>query len=158
PLFRPASELLGIQCCAYSQAHHCGHFLTIVRIGHSQYRHLGDIRVLVQDFLDLTGVHIVSTTDDHIFTSIHNVYEAVLVEPAEIPGPEPTVEQCLRGLLGPVPVALHDHRTTDPELTDLLWRKHRACVVAHLDRRARQRQTDRTHPGSFVGRIVGSRT
>src|SRR5262245_50596876 len=59
--------------------------------------------------------------------------EIALVHETEIAGVDPSVTQGLRGQLLLVPVAAHDGRRTDHDLSDLFRLAHRAIVTDNPD-------------------------
>jgi hypothetical protein len=68
------------------------------RVGLADHDDVGDRRVEAQNLLDLRGVHVLATGDDHVSEPARDVEVAVGVEAAEIAGSKPpVVEQLLRG-------------------------------------------------------------
>ena len=60
---------------------------------------LEDVGVFVEHALDLGGGDVLPAGDDHVLLAVLDVEEAVLVEPADVAGPEPAVDEgALRGL------------------------------------------------------------
>jgi hypothetical protein len=53
---------------------------TNLPVGHANDLHVLDGRVGVEEFLDLTRVHVLPAPDDHILAPAHDLAEAVLVE------------------------------------------------------------------------------
>src|SRR5215469_1136480 len=119
-----------------------------LRMGQPDHGDLRDGRMLVQDFLDLTRVHVVTAPDDEVLLAVDNVVVAVLVYPRHVSSAEPAVFDRLRGGIGLPPVALHHVVAADGDLADLALRNRLPFVVDEphlhaLDRRAdRARLTD----------------
>src|SRR2546428_9058413 len=73
----------------------------------------------VEDFIDLARVHLESGDDDHLLYPVDDEEVAVLVHPHDVAGMQPAIAQDKRGLLGLPPVAVHEVRPADAELTGL---------------------------------------
>src|SRR5690606_33998864 len=86
----------------------------------ADHRAVGDGRVAHQDVLDLGGVDVLPARDDHVLDPVVHVEVAVLVQVADVAGPEPVVlGQGGLGRLGQVPVPLHVLRGLADDLPDL---------------------------------------
>ena len=81
---------------------------TPLGVGHTDHRDVGDPRMLREHVLDLGGIDVLATRDDHVLHTIVEIQEAILVAVARVTGLEPTVvgHGGTRCLLVP-PVALH---------------------------------------------------
>lgn len=83
-------------------------------------RSLGHRRMLVEHFLDLAGIHVVTAADDQVFGPVDDVEIAVLVDAADVPGGQPTIGcDGGPGRLREVPVALHHVVALDLDLAGL---------------------------------------
>ena len=72
-----------------------------------------------QDRLDLLGVQVLASADDHVLHAIDDAEVAVVVEHADVPGAQPAVDDGLCGGLGTPEVAPHDGRAGDQDLAAL---------------------------------------
>src|SRR2546428_4222079 len=73
----------------------------------------------VEDLVDLAWVHLESGDDDHLLYPVDDEEIAVLVHPHDVARMKPAIAQDERSLVGLPPVAVHDVRPTDAELTGL---------------------------------------
>ena len=87
--------------------------------GPSDDGRLGDSGQPVDDALDLLGVDVLASADDHVLGSVDEHQVSVLVEAADVAGVQPAVDEGLGGLLGSVQVAAHDVRPRDEYLAGL---------------------------------------
>src|SRR4029077_16366321 len=87
---------------------------------------------------DLTGVDVEPAGDEHVLGAVHDVQVAAAVEAADIPGVQPAAAQGLRGRLGTLPVALHQRRSANADLADLVRGERTVLGVedGHLHARA----------------------
>src|SRR5690606_39319411 len=83
-----------------------------------------------QNGLDLLGIDVLPTADDHVLDPVHDGEIAVFVETADIAGVQPAVDDGLGGFLRPVQIAAHHRRSGDDDLTVLAGRQGRT-VGAH---------------------------
>ena len=81
---------------------------------------------------------------DHVFFAVHNVEVALRIHSGDIAGMQPTVFQCFGSFLGIVPIALHDLRSFDDQLSGLADGHFSAAVLEVYDAtiRIRKRQAD----------------
>jgi hypothetical protein len=77
-----------------------GHPLTPFGIGETDYRDFVDAWYGRDDVLDLAGVDVVATGDDHVALPVDQVEIPVLIQPPEVPGMQGAV--CDRLNLGGV--------------------------------------------------------
>src|SRR5712692_12097269 len=89
------------------------------RIGHPEDSGFQDSRMLVEDFFDLGTVDVLAAGDDHILGAINQEDVALGMHATEIPTVIPPVTEGVGGLLGFIPVALHDIRATHDNLANL---------------------------------------
>src|SRR5699024_7245178 len=68
------------------------------------------------DRLDLLRVEVLTAADDHVLDPVDDGEVAVLVEGSDVAGVEPSVDDRLGGLLGPVEIAAHDGGAGDEDL------------------------------------------
>ncbi|MNN03383.1 hypothetical protein D3C81_1160710 [compost metagenome] len=93
---------------------------------------------------DLVRVHVETRDDDHVFLAIDDAHKTVRIDHRDIAGLEPALGiQHFVGRLGFLPVALHDLRALDAQLSPLAQRLLDAVIIDHFQRGARHRQTDR---------------
>jgi len=78
------------------------------RIGHSEDSGFQNRRVLVEDFFDFGTVDVLTTGDDHILGAIDEENVALGIHTTEVSAVIPPMTESIGGLLGFVPVALHD--------------------------------------------------
>ena len=120
------------------QRHEQHGFFAVDRVCASDDRGLGDLGKPVDHGLDLAGVDVLATADDHVLGPVDEHQVTVLVEPADVTGVQPAVDDRRRGLLGPVEVATHDVRALDHDLAGLAVGHRVARRVDEADRLAGQ--------------------
>ncbi len=77
-----------------------------------------------QQRLQLGGGHLQALVLDQLLGAIHDEEVALVVHEAHVAGVVPAVAvEAVRGLLGPVEIALHDLRPADPQLALLADRQ-----------------------------------
>src|SRR6185437_379045 len=82
-------------------------------------------------FLDLVRVYLEARHDDHVFLAVLDEYEAARIDAPDVPGSQPAIRQHhLRGLVGTLPVTLHDLRATHADLPHRAERRFGARLVA----------------------------
>ena len=108
-------------------------------VGYAHDRRLGNGGILVQDRLDLARRDILPAGHDDVFLAIDDREVAALVEPAEIAGVEPAVDDCLRGRGGILEVAGHHLPPAHRDLAHLAGSHLMTVLVddAELDERRR---------------------
>ena len=118
----------------------------------AHHRGLRHGRMGVQGLLDLDGVDVQTSGDDHVAGPALQPQAAPLVEAAHVAGDEPPVLGAgLGGRVGPAPVARADIGT--PHLDHPRLSRRRTSVLAphpHLDARQGEAHGAR-HPGPVVG-------
>src|SRR5207244_4278619 len=94
-------------------------FLTVLRVRYADHLYVGDVRVGVEELLDLARVDVLSAADDHVLDPADDVHVAVGAHHREIPGVHPPgLVDRLGGLRRLIPVAEH-HRV--PAGAQLPW-------------------------------------
>src|SRR5215475_14524285 len=88
-------------------------------IRHPEDRGFQDGRVLVEDFFDLSTVDILAAGDNHILGAIDEENVALSIHITEVPTVIPPAAQGIGGLLGFVPVTLHDVGAAHDDLANL---------------------------------------
>src|SRR5206468_3102005 len=76
-------------------------------------RDLAHGRMRIQDLVDLARVDLEPGDDDHLLLSVDDVEVAVLVHPHDVTRVEPAVAQHGRGLIGPLPIPIHEVRAAE---------------------------------------------
>src|ERR1044072_4366650 len=102
------ADLLRAQLLALDQDDRGTDLLSPLVVGHSEDRRFADLRVLVENLLDLTRVDVVAAADDQVLLAVDDVEVAVLVDAGHVAGVEPAAAHRLLGRAGGRPVALHD--------------------------------------------------
>ena len=107
-----------VACAPGFRVHHRGRLLAqrLVRDADQGRVHHG--RVVVEDVLDLDAVDVLAAADQHVLGPVDDEEEAFLVDPRQVAGAHPAVDEGLGGGLGLVPVALHHLRALGPQLAD----------------------------------------
>src|SRR5579872_5058043 len=85
-------------------------------MGYADHRAVGDGRVFEQGSLHLHRVHVLPTADDHVLGPVHDVDEALVIDPGDVAGVQPAFGECGGGGFLFVPVAAHDVGPLDPQL------------------------------------------
>src|SRR3954470_13931018 len=93
--------------------------------------------MLEQRLFDVTRVDVDAAADDEVLDSVDDVEEAVGVEVADVTRVQPSAAQCVRRLVGRMPVTGHQVGTADADLAVLTRRGVGAVGLLdeHLDRR-----------------------
>ena len=81
--------------------------------GHADDGCLGDVGVSLEDRFDLGRRQVLSPPADHVLLPADEGVVAVFVLGDEVAGPQPTVDQHLRRLIGHLVVATHDGRVAE---------------------------------------------
>ena len=78
--------------------------LAPVRVGPAHHHRIPDAGILPQHRLQLGGIDVLAAGDHHVLLAVDDPEIAVLVEPADVAGAEPAVEEGLAGggLIRPV--------------------------------------------------------
>ena len=103
----------------------CDNLLTESRIGYACDLHRFDRFICHQEFLDLYGVDIFATTNDHVFDTADNVDVTVFIHHGGIPSVHPTAlinssDSCLFIF----PVAQHHRVTSGAEFAHFIYWAH----------------------------------
>src|SRR5262249_54296703 len=126
-------------------------------VGNAVDRGLEDGRVGVERGFDLRGPHLESRDVDHVLHTVHDRDVSVVIHGAYVAAVEPAAPERLRGLVGAVPVSLHDAGSADDDLApgsglDRLVEFVNDPKVEVLDRRP-----DRAGPARNVVVVAGER-
>src|SRR6056297_3912018 len=106
----------------------------------ADFQHLG---VSGDDVLDLVGVDVESRNQDHVLLAVDDEKVSFLVAAGHVAGLQPAFAvEDLGGLIGAVPVTLHDLRTADAQLAGLAGRHLVALGIDDLAFGRRDRQSD----------------
>ena len=99
-------------------------------MGVSDNAHIQDLRVVAQRILDLRGVDILASGDNHILLPVHDIEKAVRIQPAHITRMEPSAFEGRLRLLRTIPVAFHHVRSAHQDLP-LDLGPHIPVIVVH---------------------------
>ncbi len=88
-------------------------------VGYADHHHLSNGFMGRQYVFHLPREDVEAAGDDHVLGPVHDVKEAILVQPAHIAGVQPAAGECLGGFGGHVLVAFHDQRAAHADLTRL---------------------------------------
>src|SRR3546814_10135132 len=99
-------------------------------VGDTDQRAIGDRGVRVEDVLDLARIDVLATADDDILGAIDDEAETLVIDPRDIAGAHPAVDEGRGGGRRVVPIAVHDHRAFRPQFADLAHGQFaRACFI-----------------------------
>src|ERR1700712_1218142 len=102
---------------ALAQPHTRHQLLAVARVGHPDHLLVEDVRVRVEELLDLARVHVLPAADDHVLDAAGDVDVALVVHHAEVAGVHPAgAVDHLGGLLRLLPVAQHHRVAAGAEL------------------------------------------
>src|SRR6516162_11315249 len=132
-----------------------GH-LTPALVRHADHGHVSQRGVLGQHTLNLGGIDVLSTANDHVLDAVGHVYVAVAVDVAAIARAVPAVGRDRSGGgVGLAPVAPHHLLAAYPDLTGLAGRHGLAgSGVADLDFHAVDGLAGRNQPVRDCGVLV----
>src|ERR1700687_1990705 len=88
--------------------------------------------MFVQGRLTSGRVDVLPGSEHHVLGAILHVDEALVVDPADVTGPQPSVHDRLRGFLRFLPVAADEVWAFEPDLASLAGRDHPYLRIAHL--------------------------
>ena len=122
--------------------------LAAVLVRNAADRDLGDRRVQVDRLLDHARIDVEAAGDDQVLDPVDQIDVAVLVHVADVAGAQAAEAERLLGLVLALPVAGHDLRAGDADLTLLAQGQHPVRIVERddLDDGAGQRQAGRVRP------------
>src|SRR5262245_13028756 len=92
--------------------------LTHHLVGHADDSDLEDRRMRSKCIFDLNAIDVLAAAIDHIFLSIDDVDQTLLVDSGHIAGVEPSVDEGIGRRFGFIPVALHDIRSANEQFAD----------------------------------------
>ena len=113
------------------QRHEQHRLFAVDRVGPADDGGLGDLGQLVNDASISRGIDVLAAADDHVLGAVDQDEIAVLVEPTDVTGVQPAVDDGLGGLLGPVQIAAHHVGALDHNLAGLAV-GHRMPVVSTM--------------------------
>ena len=118
-------------------------------VRNADHRRFGDAVEPVQDFFDLAGTHLLAAGLDDVVFAPDEIQVAFLVGAEQIAGVEHHLVRQRSGLehpgglVGQLPVPLHDVRTADDQLADHARRHTRSAVVDDVHLFVRHAAADR---------------
>ena len=123
----------------------CHNLFTVLTVRHSVDLDIGDLRMGVEELLDLARIDVFTAADNHVLDSAGDLAIAVLIHDCQITGVQPLLRiDSLGGLLRHLVVAFHNQIAAGAEFTLLAGREGFACLdINNLYLNVRQRPTDR---------------
>src|SRR5215469_15167701 len=153
------ADLLGGQLAAGAQLHPRAELFAVLQVGHPDDLDVLDLRVGVQEFLDLAGIDVLTAADDHVLDPPDDVQVAGLVHHGQVAGVHPAGGVDGLGRLGwLVPVAEHHRVATGAQLAMPAARHWPAGIrVDHLNLEVRMDPADGRHAPVqvVIGRGLG---
>ena len=147
------AQLIGGERRTFLEQDRHRHLLAESLVGHAEHRSLVHTRVFVDRSLDLCAVHVLASTQDHVFDAVFDVDEALLVEPAEVTGAQPAINEGLGGRVRTVPVPADQIRPLEPDLAMATDGQRLVVAVADLDLHDRH---DPTRTRRLLGVVVAT--
>src|SRR5262249_52189151 len=92
-------------------------------VGHADGDDFAHFGMLEQRLLDIARIHVHAAADDHVLLAVDDAEVAVSVLAGDVARIQPAIAQDLRGLIRPIPVALHHLRPAHRQFTHLAWRQ-----------------------------------
>src|SRR3546814_98280 len=89
-------------------------------VGDTDQRAIGDRGVRVEDVLDLARIDVLATADDDILGAIDDEAETLVIDPRDIAGAHPAVDEGRGGGRRVVPIAVHRSEEHTSELQSLM--------------------------------------
>src|SRR4051794_15836485 len=120
-------------------------------VRHPDDGNLRHARMGADDVLDLAREDVETAGHDHVLLAVDDREEAVRILASDVTGVQPAALERLLGLLGLVPVALHDKRPADADLTGLTVGDLVEVVVEQRDLQPRHRPATRREPRHVSG-------
>src|SRR3546814_6829856 len=102
-------------------------------------RAVGDRGMLVEDILDLRRIDILAAAQHHVLRAVNDEEETLRVDPREVAGADPAVDEGLRRRLGLVPIRSEEHTS---ELQSLMRISY---AVFCLKKKTHNRHTHKYH-------------
>ena len=126
------------------------------RVGTADHSGLGHARVRLEHRFDLAGRDVLATADDEVLLAVDQHEVAVVVEVADVTGPQPAVLQRGGGLGRLVQVTAHDVRTSRDHLAVVPDGERPAVGVDDADLEPAEWLADRAGT-TAVARVEGQR-
>src|SRR4030042_1892284 len=114
--------------------HKAFYLLAVNGVGDADDPGFQHLRMPVKNIFNFFGVDVFTATDDKVLLSLGEINVAVFVGVADISRVEPSVPNGGRGLLGLVPVALHNPGSFDNYLAYFAGRQLLIVLVEYLNR------------------------
>ncbi|MCY1286701.1 hypothetical protein D9M70_356770 [compost metagenome] len=124
------------------------HGLAPLVAGDADHRALRHGRVAGEGGLDLGGIDVLATGNDHVLDPVADVDETLLVHVAAVAGVHPAAPQRLGGGFRLVPVAHHHVRSAHHDLADGAARHLVVLGIDDAHFHADRRQAGRVHPAA----------
>ena len=124
--------------------HHGDNLLAHALIRHTQYRYRLHMLMGIENILNLTRIHRIAVTQNHVFNTIHNKNIALLINTSNIAGRKPFAVKNLSSSRRIIPVASHYVLTAHPQLTAHTRRALGTLRATDLHLHTRQHTTHRT--------------
>src|SRR5262249_26876225 len=91
--------------------------LAIAVVGDAEDLHVLDLRMTIEEFLDLARIEVLAAADHHVLDAADDVAIALVVDGGEVAGVHPALGiEHVAGLLRLVPIAEHDAVAAGAEL------------------------------------------
>ncbi len=114
------AHLLGAQVFAVFGLDPCHDLLAVLHVGNADDLDITNLRMAVEELLDLTGIDVLPSPDDHVLDSPDNLDVALVVHLCEVAGVHPAIGvDGLGRAVGVVPVARHHRIASRAELAGL---------------------------------------
>ena len=118
---------------AVAQLHPGADLLAELRVGDAEHLHVDDLRMAVEELLDLARIDVLAAADHHVLDAADDGAIALVVDGREVAGVHPAgAVDRLRGALVVVPVAEHHRIAARAQLARRAGRHHAALGVDHL--------------------------
>src|SRR5262245_5639526 len=107
--------------------------LPAIRVRDADYAAVGNVGVLEQRRFELGGRDAERAAFDHLLLTVDDECIAAFIDETDVSTMEPSVAQHTRGFVGCIPVALHQLRTPDADLSDLAGSQHLLAGIQVYD-------------------------
>ena len=89
-------------------------------MGYANHGHFQNSGVAIQDVFNFRWVNVFTAGNNEVFESVKEIDVAIGIQISRVACSQPTAfKQCFSGILGLIPIALHDHLAAQPNLTHL---------------------------------------
>src|SRR6185503_11506140 len=127
------ADRLGIAALARLQLDPRAHHFAVAAVRHAEHLHVLDLRVAIQELLDLARRDVFAAADDQVLHAADDIAVAGCIERRQIAGVHPTLRvDGLPGLVFVVPVAVHHAVAARQQLAPLTERRDAAFRVDDL--------------------------